>query len=124
MNKKSLIFLVLLLSHSVIHSQNLFTEYNNNGGFLKYENTFTTNVLLKQEVRDFDFKETENAELISYPTIKLGYSRTGFDFEAIGYPLFYDIGVGLIYSKSRMNAVDSLDLMNTPPIFSSGSPNY
>jgi hypothetical protein len=124
MNKKSLIILVLLSIYCEIYSQNWFSECNNNGGYFKFENSFTTNLLLKQEVRDFDFNESDYSELISYPTIKLGYSRTGFDFEASDYPLFYDLGVGLVYSKSRMNAVDSLDLTNTPPVFSSGVPNY
>jgi len=124
MIKKSLIILVLLGFHCEIYSQNWFSENNKNGGYFKFENAFTTNLLLKQEVRDFDFYETDYAELISYPTIKFGYSRTGFNYEEIDYPLFYDLGVGLVYSKSRMNAVDSLDLTNTPPVFSSGVSNY
>jgi len=119
-----LIILVLLFFHCEVYSQGWFSEYNKSGGYIKYENTFTTNLLLKQEVREYNFKETENAELISYPIIKFGYSRTGFNYEEIDYPLFYDLGVGLLYSKSRMNAVDSLDLTNTPPVFSSGVANY
>ena len=120
---KALIIFILLRIQGQIYSQNWFSEYNNNGGYFKFENSFTTNLLLKQEVRDFNFNESDYAELISYPTIKLGYSRTGFNFEAVDYPLFYDLGVGLVYSKSRMNAVDSLDLTNTPPVFSSGVAN-
>lgn len=119
---KALIIFILLSIQGRIYSQNWFGEYNNNGGYFKFENSFITKLLLKQEVRDVNFNESDYAELISFPTIKLGYSRTGFDFEK-DYTLFYDLGVGLVYSRSRMNAVDSLDLTNIPPLFSSGVAN-
>jgi hypothetical protein len=137
MNKKSLIILLLLFFHQYIFCQdysnvndkkdnNWFCCDNFNGVFFKYESSFTTNILLKQEVRDYDFVETENADLVSFPTLKLGYSRTGFDYSipSFKFPgLFYDLGLGIVYSKSRMNAVDSLDWVNIPSLFISGVPN-
>ena len=71
--------------------------------------SLTYNTNLKQSIPSASFQEEYNAEIYSYPSIKLGYSITAWgnlglmsDWTVWGV----DFGAGLSYSKSVMNALD------------------
>ncbi len=102
------IFNVTFAQNSAVH-KGIYSIYET----VNYQTT------LKQTIASSGFNESYNAEICSYPSIKLGYSITawgnlGFtDWTVWGV----DFGAGISYSKSRMNGFqDSINSI-TYPVF-------
>lgn len=97
------LFFVFILSQNFIVAQNGAVH---NGLYAIYE-TVNHYTLLKQKIPSTGFSETCNAEILSYPSIKLGYSKTAWGNLGFTYWSVWgiDFGAGLSYTKSLMNAV-------------------
>jgi hypothetical protein len=106
--RKILIITFTLITYNKeLHSQP-FT-----GFYAIYESNVTTNLVLNQYVKSNDFSESYNAELASYPVVKLGICQSLFSGEAMR-TFGIDYGVGISYAKSKLNALDELN-----PVYSS-----
>jgi hypothetical protein len=96
--KLTIIFSVLFLSVFAQDSEGF------QGIYMIYEN-ISYNTTFRQKVPSIGFDERYDAEINTYPNIKLGYSLTGIiesnDVAAWGV----DLGFGLNYGRSVVNAI-------------------
>lgn len=103
---RSSLVILFLLSFFCIHSQDRGAVHK--GVYMIYEN-ISYRTKLNQKIPSSEFNELFNAEINTYPNLKLGYSITAWgnlgltDWTVWGV----DLGFGLNYSKSIMNALYS-----------------
>jgi hypothetical protein len=76
------------------------------GIYMIYEN-LTYDTKLRQKILSSDFNESYNADINTYPNIKLGYSLTAWgNLGASDWTVWgVDLGFGLNYGRSVMNAL-------------------
>jgi hypothetical protein len=117
---KNKLFLIVLGVVFLIQKESFSQPFT--GFYAIYESNVTTNLVLNQYVKSNDFRESYNAELASYPVIKLGISQSMFSGEEMK-TFGIDYGVGISYAKSKLNAIDELNPQYSANYFGSTQSN-